>query len=142
MHTRTWVRPLENDDLNKDHTTGKDVQFTCVCRGICQYLRRHVAIGSRAVGGHAKVGHLGSLAADQEDIVAAEVSVHTYEVCKFKVLIKPSSEVCMVVMGHHKIFLKVSSINMTKIYSSQRKLHNYPISIKFLAGKFAAFSFI
>ena len=54
--------------------------------GICQCLGRHVGIGSRAVGGsearvaaqqlgHAKVGHLGSPAADQEDIVAAEVAV-------------------------------------------------------------------
>ena len=86
MHTRTWVWPLASDDLNKEHTTGKDVQFAGVCRRICQCLGRHVAIGSWAVGGsearvtaqqlgHAKVSHLGSPAADQEDVVAAEVSV-------------------------------------------------------------------
>ncbi|CAI8006925.1 hypothetical protein GBAR_LOCUS4970 [Geodia barretti] len=86
MHTRAWVGPLSSDELNKEHTTGKDVQFAAVCRGICQCLGRHVGIGSGAVGGsearvaaqqfgHAKVGHLGSPAADQEDVVAAEVAV-------------------------------------------------------------------
>ena len=86
VSTRAWVWPLASEELNKEHTTGKDVQFAGVCRGICQCLGRHVGIGSRAVGmsearvaaqqlGHAKVGHLGSPAADQEDVVAAEVVV-------------------------------------------------------------------
>ena len=104
--TRTWVWPLASDDLNKEHTTGKDVQFAGVCRGICQCLGRHVAIGSGAVGGsearvtaqqlgHAKVGHLGSPAADQEDIVAAEVSV------QHLVVMEVGESLCHIVTNVH-----------------------------------------
>ena len=103
---RAWIGPLASDDLNKEHTTGKYVQFAGVCRGICQCLGRHVAIGSRAVGrsearvttqqlGHAKVGHLGSPAADQEDVVAAEVSV------QHLVVMEVGESLCHVVANTH-----------------------------------------
>ena len=86
LHARPWIWPLASDELNKEHTTGKDIQLASVCRRICQCLGRHVGIGSRAIGesevrvtaqqlGHAKVGHLGSPATDHEDVVAAEVAV-------------------------------------------------------------------
>ena len=63
------------DELNKENATGEDVQFVGVRGWISQCLRRHVAIGSRAVGGsvaiigsqifgHTKVGHLGSPTTD------------------------------------------------------------------------------
>ena len=103
---RTWVWPLASDDLNKEHPTGKDVQFAGVCRGICQCLGRHVTICSGAVGGsearvsaqqlgHAKVGHLGSPAADQEDVVAAEVSV------QHLVVMEVGESLCHVVTNVH-----------------------------------------
>ena len=103
---RAWVGPPASDELNKEHTTGKDIQFAGVRRGICQCLRRHVAIGSGAVGGsearvtaqqlgHAEVGHLGSPAADQEDVVAAEVSVQHI------VVMEVGKSLCHVVANVH-----------------------------------------
>ena len=104
--TRAWVGPLASDELNKEHTTGKDIQFAGVCRGICQCLGRHVGIGSGAVGGsevrvtaqqlgHTKVCHFGSPAADQEDIVAAEVSV------QHLVVMEVGKSLCHVVANVH-----------------------------------------
>ena len=84
--TRARVRELACDELNEKHTTRKHVQLCRVCWRFCKCLWRHVAIGSRAVGGsearvcsqqlgHSKVSHLGSTVADHQDVVAAEVSV-------------------------------------------------------------------
>ena len=67
-------------------TTRKDVQFPGVGWRLSKGLGGHVDHGTGTEGGsearvvaqqlgHAKVGHLGSTAADQQDVVAAEVTV-------------------------------------------------------------------
>ena len=67
-------------------TTRKDIQFPGVGWRFSKGLGGHVDHGTGTEGGsearvvaqqlgHAKVGHLGSTAADQQDVVAAEVTV-------------------------------------------------------------------